>query len=115
MRGSCGKSRIDEGLAASLAAKPSCSQSQNARLPSRALDLRDQGESLWNSRLLRRIAFIEMGSDLVERPVVPFLSFGEQLPIIFGMKHGSLTAQGFHRAAVNEFFHRHLPDSVDDI
>jgi hypothetical protein len=74
----------------------------------------DQGESLWNSRL-RGVAFFEARSDLVERPVVPSLGFGEQLPAILGMKRGALTAQGFHRAAVNEVLHRHLPDSVGDI
>jgi hypothetical protein len=54
-------------------------------------------------------------SDLVERSVAPSLGFGKQLPAILGMKRGSLTVQGFHRAAVNEFLHRHLPDQVDDI
>ena len=76
--------------------------------------LRDQAEMLCNSRL-RRVAFLEVGSDLVERPVAPFLGFGQQLPAILGMKHGALTVQGFHRTAVNEFFHRHLQESVDDI
>jgi hypothetical protein len=28
------------------------------------------------------------------------------------MKRCSLTVQGFHRTAVNELFHRHLPGSV---
>jgi hypothetical protein len=76
--------------------------------------LRDQADILCNSRL-RGVAFLEVGSDLVERSVAPFLSFGQQLPAILRMKHGSLTVQGFHSAAVNELFHRHLPDSADDI
>jgi hypothetical protein len=80
---------------------------------SRALNLRDQARNLWNSAL-RRVAFLEAGRDVVERPVVPSLGFGEQLPAILGMKRGALTAQGFHRAAVNEVLHRHLPDSVGD-
>src|SRR4051812_33937397 len=50
-----------------------------------------------------------MRGDVVERPVAPFLGFGEQLPAVFGMKRGALAVQGFHRAAVNELFHRHLP------
>jgi hypothetical protein len=61
------------------------------------------------------VAFLKPRSDLVQRPVAPFLGFGEQLPAVFGMKCCALTAEGFHRAAVNELFHRHLPDSVGDI
>jgi len=83
----------------------------HARFPSRALRLRDQGEMRWN----RGVALLEAGGDLVERPVSPFLGFGEQLPAVFGMKCGALTVQGFHRAAVNELFHRHLPDFVAGI
>jgi hypothetical protein len=78
------------------------------RLPSR---LRDQGEMLWNCG----VAFLKPRSDLVERLVAPFLGFGEQLPAVLGMKCGALAVQGFHRAAVNEFFHRHLPDFVGGI
>src|SRR3954470_8756990 len=55
-----------------------------------------------------------MGGDLVQRAVAPFLRFGEQLPAVLGMKRGALAVQGLHRAAVNEFFHRHLPGSVGD-
>jgi hypothetical protein len=97
---------------------PSCSHLAQQNAPAivfqRALDLRDQGESLWISRL-RRVAFFEASGDMVERPVMPFLGFGQQLPAILGMKRGSLTVQRFHSAAVNEILHRHLPGSVDDI
>jgi hypothetical protein len=56
-----------------------------------------------------------MRGDLVERLVAPFLGFGEQLPAVLGMKCRALAVQGFHCAAVNELFHRHLPDSIFDI
>jgi hypothetical protein len=76
--------------------------------------LSDQAEILRCSRS-RAVTFLEVGRDLVQRPVAPFFGFGEQLPAVLGMKRGALAVQGFHRAAVNELFHRHLPDLVGDI
>src|SRR4051812_7337977 len=82
--------------------------------PARALCLRDQPQFL-RTRRPSAVAFVEMRRDVVQRLVAPFLGFGEQLPAVFGMKCSALAVQGFHGAAVNELFHRHLPDSVDDI
>jgi hypothetical protein len=76
--------------------------------------LRDQAERV-GTRRLSGVAFLEVRGDVVERLVAPSLCFGEQLPAILGMKCCSLTIQGFHRTAVNELFHRHLPDQVGDI
>jgi hypothetical protein len=85
-----------------------------AGVPKPSPGLRDQRESLWNSRL-SDVAFLEVRGDVVERLVPPFLGFGEQLPAVLGMKGCSLTVQGFHCAAVNKLFHRHLPVQADDI
>src|SRR5947208_1794521 len=76
------------------------------------LALCDEREILRTGRS-RAVAFLEMRGDLIQRPVTPFLGLGEQLPAVFGMKRGALAVQGFHRTAVSELFHRHLPDSVE--